>query len=384
MENFQKKRRLKWLLLGSFAVVLIVGFALMSSMVASKFIKGFSEDFYGFQIKWDRFEFNLLDASAKLHNFQLIPKALRGYKKGEAMIAAKKISVDVRLLPLIFQKTISVSEVELKSPQIKVVRYRDGTNSLKRFLPIIKVSDDKVQIKKGGGKEEEFSTHVILDEINIKKGKIDFKDEKMGSRIVLNDVDLVMTELNSKAGLKGKPSHVKVAAKLAETGGRIKLNGTINFFEEGFHFDLKQKSRGLPITYFRPYYQSEVPVLITGGTVSVSSKMKSRKSYLTSSHYVQIANLQVKGRKGARRIMEVPAKVVIAFIQSRKGTVDMNIQVNGNLEEGNFSVSKQFSRNLFQSIAAGAQKEMGSEFKETFKKTKEDLKKSFRKINPFK
>lgn len=374
----QTQKTFHWKRWALSALAIYVVLSLGGYFAAVSYIKKISEDFYGFQIKWDRFDFSILNASAKLHGFELIPKAMPGFQKGETMIKADKITVDLRWLPLIFQKTLSLSEIELESPQIKVIRYRNGTNSLKSFLPIIKVGEKKKK------KNQDVRYHLVLDEVYVKDGEIDFKDKKMGSRIELKNVDLLMTKLNSIAGRKGKPSDVNMSAKLGETGGKIKLKGTFNLFEEGIHFDLKQKSKGLPITYFRPYYQRDVPVLVTGGTMSVSSTLKSRKSYLTSNHFVQISNLQVEGKRGMGVIMGLPAKIFVAFVSGHRGTLDMTVQVNGNLEKGNFSISRQFSRSLFQSMIARAREEKGIGIEEKLKKAGEGLKETFKKVNPFK
>jgi len=379
------KKKLLYTILAVLSICAFVGISILGYSIANKQFKKLSDDFYGFKIEWDDLDFSVLQAAIELEDFKLIVKGnIQGFKPGENMMTADKIVINARILPLLFKRTVSVEKIELDSPKVKVIRYRDGTNSLKPFLPLIKVHGSSASEIKKDEDSLSPSFEFALDKLTLDDSEIDFIDQQNGARLKLTDMDLTITDLNSKAGKKGIPSELEMDAQLDDTKGKIDLDGTINFFEVGYHFDLKQKAKNLPITYFRPYYQSEVPVEIKSGTMNVDSTMKSRKSYLTSTHNVSISGLKVEGKSGIKSVMGVPAQIFIAFLKSHDGAVKMTVQVDGDLEKGRFAVSKQFSRNLFAAIAEQVKIERGSEITDSLEKAGEDIKETFKKINPFK
>ncbi|MBI5027129.1 MAG: DUF748 domain-containing protein [Nitrospirae bacterium] len=242
-------------------------------------------------------------------------------------INIKSIRLYPRLSELL-KKRIAIGRVDVESPKIYLVRFRDGRFNLPAF--------------KSTG-EEKPGMEVALKTIVINGGSLDFLDEKAGRipfKLSLYDMKVSLGHLDEKeisftidSSIKGKtPGSGKIKGK----GSKEKLSADVIIN----NFDL---------TLIMPYLKSG-DVKPKAGSISMNSEVKYAAGFVNAPVDAKIKNLQLETSQGIKRQFLGASTQAITELIKKKGEIHLKFRVYGPPKDLKNDIKEAMQREIAESL----------------------------------
>jgi hypothetical protein len=240
------ERKKRWLKITGIVVVviLILSFTfneIVSSIITNK-VKEYLADhkpLKGYDIKFDRVGFNLLNSSVKLIGLEIIPDSAfidslvkSGYKNSYFSVSVKKFAVlGIEFKKLIKEKEVDIRKIRIKKPYVKIFNIKGKQKPVsvkqKKNEKIFSAIEDSVRIK--------GLNDLKIGMVEIRDGKFDIIQHKTGKLVITNGgIEILLEKLaltKSKHNNGYMYPSIKNASLLIENN-KIKLDN--NLYKVGF------------------------------------------------------------------------------------------------------------------------------------------------------
>ncbi|HPP06484.1 MAG TPA: DUF748 domain-containing protein, partial [Syntrophorhabdaceae bacterium] len=168
------------------------------------------------------------------------------------------------------QKSILISKVSFKTPQVFIQREKDGTLNLQKLFAEKKTDEDKDKDKdKEIKKDESRQLQLNIDEVIVNNAKIAFDDLSASQ-----PVNILIKDLNLKADHvsleKDHVSNLFISFSF-DKEGFIRLKGPFKINPP--FADLEVDIKSIHINTFQPYFTDRININITDGSFSTSGKI---------------------------------------------------------------------------------------------------------------
>ena len=189
------------------------------------------------------------------------------------------------------------------------------------------------------------------DSVVLRQGKFVFNDYTLHSKFnyVLEDL-LVKAESVSSAN----EDIVLKASSTLNTSG--KMEGEISVNPNGFRdMDIRYTINELLISDFNPYANYYVAYPFTNGVCYYASTSSVKDRYLISSHKLEIKSIGVGKKEESKTAYNLPIRLVVALLRDKDGNVNLELPIEGNLDDPKYKVGKviwQVLKNLISKAAA--------------------------------
>jgi len=250
----------------------------------------------------------------------------------------EEIRVYPSLLSLL-EKSIRIRELGLHQPSFFFYRSREG----RMVGPWVTTKKESEEGKVSAEKEKKRGepTQVQIDRIRIRKGSIDFEDNKVGeppARIKLRDVNFEMGEI--KYPLTSVHSPVRLKAKMEGKiqEGSIDTKGWID--AKTMDMEISLKVREIEVKTFEPYYRKRVTAEIESGTMDMDSKIAVKGKRIDAPGELDLVNLHVK--EGGGMVLWIPAETLVSILGKKGHQIKVRFYVKGNMENPQFSLQETF------------------------------------------
>ena len=246
------------------------------------------------------------------------------------LIGASIISSDL------FSKTAHLADLVLSSPEVDVVRGRDGKMNLMEMLP-----------ESGGAKPEQKEKAPLplinADSIAIKEGALDFTDLASGKKFTTR-IDGLNMKISHFTTATGKKSALELALK-TEAGESlgVKSDLFVSPFAANGQFEIKN----LVLKKYAPYYGKMVRFDIEDGKLGLASGFsydgdEKHGAENLSGMSVNLSGLKLRKRDEKKDFLSVPVfivngadidllnrKIGVAEVKTEKATLIASRQKNG-------------------------------------------------------
>ena len=144
----------------------------------------------------------------------------------------------------------------------------------------------------------------------------------------------------SVTGLSSKPaSRAKVDLKgSVEAFSPVSITGEVNVLGP-LYTDLAMSFRNISLAVFNPYSGKFAGYNITKGklTTELDYKVDGRK--LDAKHHIVIEQLEFGDKTASKEAVSLPIKLAVALLKDRNGTIDLDVPVNGSLDDPKFRLA---------------------------------------------
>ncbi len=172
--------------------------------------------------------------------------------------------------------------------------------------------------------------------VKIDKGSMNFADLS-----IKPNFDTGIQELGGT--IKGLSGRADARADIDLTGNvdrysPVKITGKVNYFSAISHLDLTAKFSNLELTNLSPYSGRFAGYAIERGKMTVDLNYKVENRQLDAKHRITINQLQLGEKVDSPEATSLPVKLAIALLKDRNGVIDLDLPVNGSLDDPRFKL----------------------------------------------
>ncbi|NWF93196.1 MAG: DUF748 domain-containing protein [Syntrophaceae bacterium] len=198
-------------------------------------------------------------------------------------------------------------------------------------------------------KKEKESVRIKIDRFRIKKGSVDFEDEKVGGRppqIRLRDVDLEIKNVQYPFLSIHSPIELKGKMKGREKDGSFSIKGWIDLrtMDMATWFKLQE----IEVKTFEPYYRKKVSAEIESGRLDLEAKIDVKQKMIDAPGQLELIDLRIK-EEGT--VLWIPAKALLSLLKQRDNRIQLRFHVKGNIDDPQFSLQETFFTRIALSLA---------------------------------
>lgn len=278
-------------------------------------------------------------------------------------------SMNVTYNPLV----VKINEVALSDFYSRVIINADGSINLQQIM--VKADKEKEQGKTGSEdgtnkqaeperkplkeeKPEDKSVAaapakmVTIEKFTLQGGTINFSD-----RYIKPNFSTTMLEIGGRiTGLsseESKMAEVELRGKL-DNYAPLEITGKINPLREDLFVDLGVSFKNMDLSPLTPYAGRYLGYVIEKGKLGLNLHYLIEKKKLDSQNKILLDQFTLGSQVDSPDATKLPVKLAIALLKNRRGEIDLDIPVTGQIDDPKFSMGRIIIKILLNLLVKAA------------------------------
>ena len=253
--------------------------------------------------------------------------------------------------------SVRIREIQMHEPYARVIIGANGITNIKEVLApraaaadaaaIAATAEAKGAANASSGKRSvelppqppqppRAALPVEIGVVRIDKGSMNFADLSIKPNFDTGVQDLAGT-------IKGLSGRADARADIDLNGNvdkysPVKITGKVNYFSAISHLDLTAKFSNLELTNLSPYSGRFAGYTIERGKMTVDLNYKVENRQLDAKHRITVNQLQLGEKVDSPEATNLPVKLAIALLKDRNGVIDLDLPINGSLDDPQFRI----------------------------------------------
>ena len=208
------------------------------------------------------------------------------------------------------------------------IRQEDGAEE--KVTSAKSATEIPVQVKSKADK----ATPVYIGKVALQGGNIDFNDQFIKPNYRVN-----LTGIAGQVGpLKpGKRGAVKISGAV-DKSAPLEITGELDPFGSELFLDISAKATGIDLPTFSPYSGKYVGYIIEKGKLSVDIHYHVKEGELKAENNIFLDQFTLGEKIESPDALDVPLTLAIALLKNQRGEIDLNLPINGSLNDPEFSL----------------------------------------------
>ncbi len=175
---------------------------------------------------------------------------------------------------------------------------------------------------------------IRIGRVNLSGGNIIFTDRFIKPNYTAN-----LTDLSGRIGAvkAGTRTEVALRGKVDRTGP-LDISGAMDPLGKPMSLDIKAKATGIEMSGFSPYSGRYVGYAIEKGKLSVDVRYNVENGKLKAENKIFLDQLTFGKKVDHPDAMNVPVNLLVALLSNSRGEIDINLPIEGSLDDPQFSV----------------------------------------------
>ncbi|TKB68076.1 MAG: DUF748 domain-containing protein [Nitrospira sp.] len=234
--------------------------------------------------------------------------------------------------------TVSIKEVSLQQPMAHLVVQSDGKLNLGKLAAESppSISADEQAVKSQKLKSQPIP--VTVGVVKLAKAAVTFRDESVQPHVLsgLSNLTGTIKGLSSKQLTR---ADVDLSGRVGQAAP-LKIAGTINPLSEDAFTDLTITLGGMDLTAESSYSGKYVGYGLSKGKLSLDLKYKISQKQLEAENKVLVDQLTFGEKVDSPDATSLPVKLAVALLKDRKGRIDIDLPIRGDLKDPDFKYGK--------------------------------------------
>lgn len=247
-------------------------------------------------------------------------------------------------------QSIGIKAISLESLYAKLIIAEDGTLNLATLKRATDADDSQPETPVA--KEEKQTGQIEIDNIIIKGGKIDFLDQKIKPAYAasLAEINGSVTGLSS---LEQALADVKITGKLNQHAP-LKISGKMNPIKEKLYADLNIDFHDIDLSPTSPYTGKFIGYKTDKGKLTLNLHYVVDDKKIEAKNHAFLDQFTLGETVDSPDAISLPINLAIALLKNRKGEINLDIPVQGDLNDPEFSIGGIVFKVIFNLIAKAA------------------------------
>ncbi|HXV67332.1 MAG TPA: DUF748 domain-containing protein [Nitrospira sp.] len=254
----------------------------------------------------------------------------------QEVVSWKSLALN-RLVLDVEPTAVKVAEIVWEEPAVQMVIEKDGTANLSHLV-VAQPGEATPATPTGDGKRAPASqaspVPVTVDQVKLVKLAATYRDLSIEPSVKTGITQLSGTVkgLSSKQIAK---ADVDLTGKI-DNAAPLKITGKINPLSEDAFTDLVVTLGGMDLTPAGPYSGKYVGYGLSRGKLSLDLKYKVSQKLLEAENLVLVDQLTFGEKTESPDATSLPVPLVVALLQDRKGRIEIDLPIRGDLNDPDF------------------------------------------------
>ena len=256
--------------------------------------------------------------------------------------------VDIKGLQYALQdQKLTINKVALQEPYVRFIINEDLTTNISELI----IEQPVNPAEKNKTDSPEFSTHI--GRIDIKDGSANFADYSLTPNFAT-----AMQQLNGTIGTIDNQNNSVTKIDIKGSIDRyapVTIKGSLIPFDPLKQLDIATSFKHVELTTLTPYSGKFAGYRIQKGRLNLDLHYKITDGKLNATNQLLLEHLQLGERVDSPDAVDLPVRLAIALLKDRKGQISIDLPVQGDLNNPEFSVAPliwQTLRNLITRAVA--------------------------------
>lgn len=178
---------------------------------------------------------------------------------------------------------------------------------------------------------------IRVDDLQIENGTMAFADTSMdpGFRA---DIAALRGHIRGLSTAASAQARVDLQGQVVNRFSPVEITGTLNPFAYDERTDLKMSFRNIDLPIFNPYSGRFAGYAIAKGKLSTELHYQIDHRKLEAAHHVVLDQLEWGEATDSKEKVSLPIRLATSLLKNRQGVIDLDLPVNGSLDDPTFRV----------------------------------------------
>jgi hypothetical protein len=232
---------------------------------------------------------------------------------------------------------VEIARAGLTDFYLRFVIYNEGGLNVRRIFKWKKGDGAEGGAGEEQGKPPDAPPKVTVAQVILQGGTIQFSDYSIQPDFSAKMQD-VEGEISGLSSEEGRQAEVNLKGNLGKQAPLV-IAGKLNPFPDKLYVDLKVTFKDMDLVPVTPYSGKYAGYTIRKGKLSVDLHYLIVQRELDSLHRISLDQLTLGDRVDSPEATTLPVKLAIALLKDRKGVIELNLPVTGDLSDPEFRVS---------------------------------------------
>lgn len=250
----------------------------------------------------------------------------------------QKLSVDFT------KRALQLEQITATKPWLQFRINADRTNNFQKLLidrstaNPVNTATTKPTAKTSATKtaaNDKQPWHFAVHSIRSDNGLLDFRDSSL-----TKPFHVTVAEFNGAIEGLSDSAPAKIAFKGTVDGyAPVALTGSANLFATIPALNITLDVANLDLATLTPYSGTYAGYLINGGRLSVQLAYTLENNRVKGSNHIVVNQLELGAPVSGPKVMDLPLRLAIYLLTDADGVMDLGVDVTGNVDDPDFSVS---------------------------------------------
>ena len=250
-----------------------------------------------------------------------------------SLLSFNKLALNGLYLKLLPNR-VYVSRINLNSFYVNAIINKDKSMNLSSLAKENTKNNKTAKVKKHNTKKSQPKFRVKIKRVKVSNGSAKFADYSLPLDFK-TDIHDINGEIRSISNKKGDNSYVDITGEVDKYGS-TKLKGNINSSNPKAYTDLDLSFKNLDLSSLSGYSASFAGYKIDEGKLYLDLGYNILNSTLKSSNNIVIKKIKLGDEIEDENITKLPLGFVIGLLEDDEGVIDIDLPIEGNIDEPNF------------------------------------------------
>ncbi len=269
------------------------------------------------------------EGDARIDGFSAVDQSrFADLLKWEALVF-KKMAVEIG------PNQLSISEIKAEKPYAKLIISPDQSTNLSRAFSSQENQNEDAEMAEPDPIEKEEAMPITIGAIRIEDGSVNYADQLIKPNFAIGIQHL----RGAVVGLYSDPSSradVLLEGEVDEYAP-VKISGQINPLGGDLYLDLALLFNNFELTSLTPFSGKFVGYAVEKGKMSLDIKSKISDNKLLGEHKLLLDQFTLGKEIDSPDATRLPVKLAIALLKDRSGKIEIDLPVEGDLDDPEFS-----------------------------------------------
>ncbi len=215
--------------------------------------------------------------------------------------------------------------------------------------------DSKAKVRTGDAsadKKDTVQKMIRIEKVTLQGGTVNFSDHYIKPNYSANFLE-IGGRVSGLSSEENQMADVDLKGKL-DNYAPLEISGKINPLREDLYVDLKIDFKDMDLSSITPYSGRYMGYTIEKGKLSLGLQYLIVKKKLDAQNRVFLDQLTLGDKVDSPDATKLPVKLAIALLKNRKGEIDLNLPVTGQLDDPKFRLGSVIIKILINLLAKAA------------------------------